>query len=151
MFSGSNCFAVLWIRIRIRRIRMFLGFPGSGPVIFCTDPDLDNSINEQKRVRITLISPIFDFLSFIFTVLSQDKNLFFLKDLLVLWIRNVLCHLSTAQKTNCFAVLLIRIRRIRMFLGFSDSSFFYGSGSFHPQAKKVRKTLISPIFFIFYL
>jgi hypothetical protein len=40
--------SVLWIRIRIRRIRMFLGLqdPGSDPLVRGTDPD--PSIIKQK-------------------------------------------------------------------------------------------------------
>ncbi len=34
------------------------GLPDQDPSLFCTDPDLDPSINKQKEVRKTLISTI---------------------------------------------------------------------------------------------
>ncbi len=42
----SYCLSVL--RIRIRRIRMFLGLPDSDPLVQRTDPDPDPSIVKQK-------------------------------------------------------------------------------------------------------
>jgi hypothetical protein len=40
-------FAAL-LRIRIRRIRMFLGFLDSDPIVRGTDPDPNLSISKQK-------------------------------------------------------------------------------------------------------
>ncbi len=66
----------LWIRYYFVRIRIcchFLrgpdvfGHRAPDPLLFCTDPDQNPSINKQKKVRKTLISIIlrllFDFLS----------------------------------------------------------------------------------------
>jgi hypothetical protein len=39
---------VLWIRIRIHRIHMFLGLPDPDPPVRGMDPDPDPSINMQK-------------------------------------------------------------------------------------------------------
>ncbi len=61
---------MLWTRIQIRSI----GPPGSRSVIICTDPDpdLDPSINMEKKVRKILISTIF--LNFFFDFLSVKTD-----------------------------------------------------------------------------
>jgi hypothetical protein len=37
----------------------------------------------------------------------QLQNVFFLSDLLMLWIRIVFCHLSTAQKNKVFSTVVV--------------------------------------------
>ncbi len=46
-------FQPIWIRIRIRRIHMFLGLPDRGPLVRYTDPDPAPcpSIIKQKQYR----------------------------------------------------------------------------------------------------
>ncbi len=73
-FLVNNLFRpVLWIRIRICRLRMFLGL--LDPVVICIDPDpyLGPSIN-KKKVRKKFDFYLFDFLSLKTDVYVPSKS-----------------------------------------------------------------------------
>ncbi len=82
------------LRIRIRRIRMFLGLPDPDLLARGTDPDPDPSIIKQKRVRTTLIPTVLwllsDFLSLknyvnVASKSNKQKNLKKIKFVLPSW------------------------------------------------------------------